>query len=291
MLARLTVMSSPLAAAVLLALASTLPAMADSVPGISIGNAQLSPQSSGIIDINFGTLDQPISSLQVDLRFSPQVFTLSASAGDASVAAGKELSTSNPDAASLRILIVGLNQTELSGGVVAKLPVQVNPGAPSGVYPLVVENGVASTAAGMAVYLPSTNGSVTVSGPGPTVLAVANAASWTAGAVAPGEIVLIGGMGMGTVALTTTQLTAAGQVSTLLAGTRAMFDGIPAPLVYASQDLVSAIVPYEVNGHNQTSLQVEHQGVQSAPFVIPVVVRRPNVHNEFVRQRSGGDCK
>jgi uncharacterized protein (TIGR03437 family) len=259
----------------LVALATVLPLPADT-PGVTLGQAVLS-QGNAVINITFTPLDQAVTGVQFDIRFSPQAFGLSASAGSALSAAGKNLWTSNPDPASLRILIAGLNQTALPAGVIATLSVQVNSATPAAVYPLEVDNAVGSDANGMAVFLPVNNGSVTVTGPGPTVAAVANAASWTTGAVAPGEIVVIGGNGMGTTTLNTLQITAAGQVATILAGTRVLFDGIPAPLIYASQNQLSAIVPYEVNGHSQTSLQVEYLGVQSSAFVLPVAAAAPGI--------------
>jgi uncharacterized protein (TIGR03437 family) len=53
-------------------------------------------------------------------------------------------------------------------------------------------------------------------------------------------------------------------------GTRVLFDGIPAPLVYAFQDYVSAVVPYSVAGAASTTVQVEYLGTASAPVTMPV---------------------
>ena len=136
----------------------------------------------------------------------------------------------------------------------------------------------------MAVFLPVSNGNVTIIGPGPVVSAVANAASWAKGAVTPGEIVVIGGTGLGAATVNTLQLTAGGQVATTFAGTRALFDGIPAPLLYTTGNQISAIVPYEVSGHTQTSLQVEYQGIPSAAVVLPVTAAMPGI---FTQNTSG----
>ena len=73
-------------------------------------------------------------------------------------------------------------------------------------------------------------------------------------------------------------------MATTLAGTRALFDGIPAPLLYTTGNQISAIVPYEVSGHTQTSLQVEYQGIPSAAFVLPVTAAIPGI---FTRIHSG----
>ena len=136
----------------------------------------------------------------------------------------------------------------------------------------------------MAVFLPVSGGSVTVTGPGPVVSAVANAASWAKGAVAPGEIVVIGGTGLGAATVNTLQLTVGGQVATTLAGTRALFDGIPGAASLTTGNQISAIVPYEVSGHTQTSLQVEYQGIPWAAVVLPVTAAMPGI---FTQNASG----
>ena len=262
--------------AVLVALASALPVLAGE-PGISLNDVVFSPPGNAHIDITFTAPEQAITAVQFDVRCPTQTFGLAASAGSAIAGLGKTLSIANPDPASLRILIVGMNQTALSSGVIATLLVQVNSGAAPGAYPFEIDNVVGSDASGMAVFLPANNGTMTVTGPGPVVSAVANAASWAKGAVAPGEIVVIGGTGLGAATVNTMQLTSGGQVATTLAGTRALFDGIPAPLLYTTGNQISAIVPYEVSGHPQTSLQVEYQGIQSAPSVLPLAASMPGI--------------
>jgi uncharacterized protein (TIGR03437 family) len=97
------------------------------------------------------------------------------------------------------------------------------------------------------------------------------------GDVAPGEIVVIGGNSLGAATTTPLQIASTGLVATSLAGTRVLFDGIPAPLLYTTQNLVSAAVPYELAGHVQTTLQVEYQAVQSAPFLWGVTSTSPGI--------------
>jgi len=103
---------------------------------------------------------------------------------------------------------------------------------------------------------------------GPVVLGIANAASYAAGPVAPGEIVTIYGTGMGDAALTAGGLTPAGQIATSAAGTSVTFDGKLAPLLYASAGQLSVIVPYGISG--TTQVQVAYNGTGSAPFTMPV---------------------
>ena len=265
-------------------LLSNLPSRA--APGIALGSAVIVPQGGALIDVTFVSADQAITGVQFDIRYQPQAFSLTASAGSASGSAGKTLYASNPQPEVLRVLVVGLNQTPISSGVIATLSIQANAGTPIGVYSLAVENTAATDAGAQAVDLPASDGSVTVTAAtaGPVVAAVANAASYASGAVAPGEMLVIYGSSLGGATIVTMQVTSAGLVATTLAGTRVLFDGVPAPLLYTTGNQVSAIVPYGLDGHTQTSLQVEYQGVRSAPFILPVTTAVPGI---FTADSSG----
>ena len=83
--------------------------------------------------------------------------------------------------------------------------------------------------------------------------------------VAPGEIVTIFGSNLGPAALTTGQLDANGRLATVLAGTRILFDGVAAPLIYTSPNQVSAIVPFPVAGKTSTTVRTEYNGVHRGP--------------------------
>ena len=214
-------------------LLSSLP-LGAAAPGIAIGRALIVPQGGALIDIAFDSADQAVTGVQFDIRYQPQAFSLTASLGSAGSSAGKTLYTFNPQPEVLRVLVVGLNQTPISSGVIVTLSIQVNAGTTVGVYSLAIENTAASDAGERAVDLIASEGGLTVTAAaaGPVVAAVANAASYAAGAVAPGEIVVIYGISLGGAAIVTAQVTAEGLVATTLAGTRVLFDGVPAPLLY-----------------------------------------------------------
>ena len=266
-------------------LLSSLP-LGAAAPGIAIGRALIVPQGGALIDIAFDSADQAVTGVQFDIRYQPQAFSLTASLGSAGSSAGKTLYTSNPQPEVLRVLVVGLNQTPISSGVIVTLSIQVNAGTTVGVYSLAIENTAASDAGERAVDLIASEGGLTVTAAaaGPVVAAVANAASYAAGAVAPGEIVVIYGISLGGAAIVTAQVTAEGLVATTLAGTRVLFDGVPAPLLYTTGNQISAIVPYGLDGHAQSSLQVEYQGILSKPFVLPVAKAAPGI---FTADSSG----
>jgi uncharacterized protein (TIGR03437 family) len=106
---------------------------------------------------------------------------------------------------------------------------------------------------------------------------VLNAANYLGGGVAPGEIVTILGSAMGPSDLVKLQPAADGQIPTTLAGARILFNGEPAPLIYVSDQQSSAIVPYDLAGKSSVSVQVEYNGVQSSPVVVPVFDARLGV--------------
>lgn len=119
--------------------------------------------------------------------------------------------------------------------------------------------------------------------PKPTIQAVTNAASY-ATAVAPGQMVIVWGSGMGPEKLAGLQIDGNGMVSTSLAGMRVLFDGVPAPIVYASADQCSAVVPYFGATKAITHVQVEYQGVRSDPLQVPVSATAPGL---FTADASG----
>lgn len=121
---------------------------------------------------------------------------------------------------------------------------------------------------------------VTVQTPPPVTLgptAVANAASYQTGAVAPGEVVAIFGAGIGPSTLSTAQLNPQGRISSNLSGTQVLFDNIPAPLVYVTANQVSAIVPYEVAGQTTTKMVVVRNQQASQPLGLPVTAVVPGL--------------
>jgi len=107
--------------------------------------------------------------------------------------------------------------------------------------------------------------------------AVANAASYAAGTVSPGEIVILYGTKIGPAALAKAGLTAGGFLETTTAGTRFLFDGTPAPIVYVSSGQSAVIVPYSVAGKTTTQVEAEYQGVKSLPFAVKVTDAVPGL--------------
>ncbi len=118
----------------------------------------------------------------------------------------------------------------------------------------------------------------------PAITRLVNAATFQEGAVAPGEIVTLGGTGLGPACLAGLALQANGRVATSLGGTQVLFNGIAAPLVYAAANQVSAVVPYEIAGRSSTDIQVVMAGRSSNTVNAPVVAAAPGV---FTADSSG----
>jgi uncharacterized protein (TIGR03437 family) len=108
-------------------------------------------------------------------------------------------------------------------------------------------------------------------------VAIQNAASFRGGAVAPGEIVTIYPRNAGPPELVTAALTPERRIATVLAGTRVLFDDVPAPLVYAARGQISAVVPYEVGGKQIVYIVVEYNGVKSRPMPLAVTSAAPGI--------------
>ena len=73
-------------------------------------------------------------------------------------------------------------------------------------------------------------------------------------------------------------------MSTSLGGTQLLFDGVPAPLIYARNDQVSGIVPYELSGKASTQVHVSFGGQISNTVKVPVVEVAPGI---FTADSSG----
>lgn len=111
----------------------------------------------------------------------------------------------------------------------------------------------------------------------PAVFAVENVASYGNGSLSPGEMVVIFGTALGPSQLTPLQLDSQGRLVTTLAGVQVLFDGIPAPLIYASQTQLCAMAPYGLNGNSITQIQVAYQGVKSAAFSKTITTAAPGI--------------
>lgn len=94
-----------------------------------------------------------------------------------------------------------------------------------------------------------------------------NSGIYHTGYVAPGEIVVIFGQGLGPADGVSATANTEGYLPTNLAGVSVTFSGTPAPMLYAGANQVNAIVPFDVVG-GQTEVQLRYQGSTSAPVLM-----------------------
>src|SRR5262249_34668670 len=71
-----------------------------------------------------------------------------------------------------------------------------------------------------------------------------------------------------------------GKLATNLGGTQVLFDGTPAPLLYASSGQLAAVVPYGIDGKKGTQVQVRN-GTNVSDFVaLPVTPFSPSIFSK-----------
>ena len=121
--------------------------------------------------------------------------------------------------------------------------------------------------------------------PLPPIKSVVNAASYIGGAVSPGEMVTIFGTGIGpaTAAGATTD-PATGKLATTIGGVQVLFNGTPAPMIYASSTQVSAVVPYEMALISNPSVWITYAGQISNAYPLTVAATAPGL---FAQNASG----
>ena len=95
--------------------------------------------------------------------------------------------------------------------------------------------------------------------------------------IAPGEIVAIFGTAIGPSQLTTLALDGSGVVTSSLAGTRVLFDGAAAPLIYTVAGQISVVAPQSLAGKDIVQVVVEYQGVQTSAIRFSVAPANPGI--------------
>jgi trimeric autotransporter adhesin len=101
--------------------------------------------------------------------------------------------------------------------------------------------------------------------------------------IAPGEIVTFKGSGLGPPQLVSARAGSDGFYPTQLSGTSIQFNGVAAPLLYASANQVAAVAPFGLTGPSAQVI-VTYQGQSSVPATIQVVPSAPGL---FTADGSG----
>jgi uncharacterized protein (TIGR03437 family) len=111
--------------------------------------------------------------------------------------------------------------------------------------------------------------------PRPVITGAFNAASNLSGGVAPGELVLLAGLGFGPAQLVSAAPDSNGLYPTQLAGTTVLVNRVPAPLIYTSATLVAAVVPDSLLA-DTTEIAVAYHG-RTSSVRVPIVPSAPGI--------------
>jgi uncharacterized protein (TIGR03437 family) len=117
-----------------------------------------------------------------------------------------------------------------------------------------------------------------------TPLSAVSAASLLPGPVAPGELIVVFGAGLGPESGVAGVLDSSGVLANLLSGAEVRFDGVPAPVFYAQFGQMNVQVPYTVAGNAVTHVQALYQGIVSGSLDLVVVAAAPALFPVVVNQ-------
>jgi uncharacterized protein (TIGR03437 family) len=119
----------------------------------------------------------------------------------------------------------------------------------------------------------------------PVINAVVNAASYIGGPVSPGELVTIFGAAIGPVIPAYASIVpSTGKLATTIGGVQVLFNGIPAPMIYAGSGQVSAVVPYEMASISNPSVWIVYAGQVSSAYQLNSAATAPGL---FTAASSG----
>jgi uncharacterized protein (TIGR03437 family) len=127
---------------------------------------------------------------------------------------------------------------------------------------------------------------------------VVNAASRKGGPIAPGETIVISGVGAGPSEGVAAAYDSEGMLPFVLADCEVRFDGAPAPLFYVQSGAIHAQVPYGVAGRSKTRIEVMESGraaaevellvAASAPGIYPIALNQDGLPNAAAEPASPG---
>jgi uncharacterized protein (TIGR03437 family) len=106
-------------------------------------------------------------------------------------------------------------------------------------------------------------------------LQVVNFGSQLETPVAPAEIVTLFGAAIGPDSPALLQLDSSNRITTVLSGTRALFDGVAAPLIRVDSGQITAIVPNSVAGKTHSLVAVERNGQTMASTTVVIGAASP----------------
>ncbi len=106
------------------------------------------------------------------------------------------------------------------------------------------------------------------------------------GGVAPGELITLTGFGIGPDIGVAYQPDAQSNVPTQLAGVQVLFDGAPAPVLYAQSRQINAIAPAGLTVNGTTNVMVTYNDKQFGPAVATTIFGSPGIFRLQIGQSA-----
>ncbi len=258
---------------------------------VSVNPTGLAPATySGSITVTpAGSAPQTVAvtlkvSLQGALTATPNTLAFSYTSGNPAPAAQAVSVTSSGAAVTFTATATSsgwLAVTPTSATTPASVSISVNPvNLGAGTY----QGSVALSGSGGSVNIGVT---LTVVAPFPNISKVVNAASYLAGGVSPGELVTIFGTSLGPITGVGATISK-GFIPTTLANVQVTFNGYPGPVLYASATQINTIVPYELAGSSNASVEVMFGTARSNQASLAVVSAAPGIFSANASGTGGG---
>ena len=238
---------------------------------VSMGVYTGAAGSSVLTAISFAGRGDSVSAVQLDLEYDSTVMSLVVLNSDGSRDAEKQVFSNDLGTNRKRILLIGLNRTQLADGTLVDVLVNLRAGAPAGAALLKATQVICSDPDGQPVVSAGVDGRIDVQGGSSGTIpiqpqGVVNAASLRPGPVAPGEMITLFGSAIGPANAFTIEGSAS---ATSLGGTNLLVNDIAAPLIYASSEQINAVVPYATSGET-AKLTIDVEGRRTAEVTVPL---------------------
>ncbi len=107
-----------------------------------------------------------------------------------------------------------------------------------------------------------------------SIKGIASAASYAAEGIAPGEMFVMFGSGLGSSSMSVNQAIGA-KMSSELSGTRVLIDGVAVPIIYTSAQQVSAMAPFSIRPGSLVMVAAEYEGIRSMEVPVRVLSSQP----------------
>jgi len=232
----------------------------------SISDHPASPGQLLASSVTLSSEGTHLSALQFDLQWE-EGLDLQVATGSAGRDAGKLVYSTPLTAHGLRIVIVGMNLTDIADGELLRLFIVVNSTLSTQIVSREIKMtnalGVTGSGAAVSIRVPKATVAVdsTASGLALVPESVLNAASLLSGAIAPGEIV--------------TLLGAFGIDANSSASVTANVDRVPATVLYALGNQVNALVPFGTDPVKPADLELRSSNRQLARITLPTKAAVP----------------